>query len=113
MVPGRPPEVGSRSAGWLRGCQLDKHLVGMCSDARERLPHTRSAISHQQRKEHNIRRGSFAGLHGYEATARSEMRVVQELLRLHDRRIRQAGGVELRRQLINPMVFEDLAQTLQ
>ena len=81
----------------------------MLADARERLPHTRPAVSHQQRKQHNVRRGSFAGLHRHEATARLEMRVVQELLGLHNRRIRQAGGVELFRQFIDSMVFEDLA----
>src|SRR5437773_5585374 len=41
------------------------------------------------------------------------MRVVQELLGLHDRRIRKSGGVELRRQFIDPMKFEDVAKALQ
>jgi hypothetical protein len=85
----------------------------MLADARQRTAHAGTPTAHQQRQQNDVGRAAIVGLHRNQAAARLEVRVVQQLLGPHDRRVGQARGLELGRQFIGAMVLQDLAQPSQ
>src|SRR5690606_28600082 len=98
----------ARSA--LAGPRSAKHLVGVLARPRQRPAHAESASAEQQRQQHRLRDVAVVGSHRCDSAALLQVRVVDELVRTHDVRVRQAGLLELRAQLVHAMVPKDLRQ---
>src|SRR6185295_4381663 len=95
-LTGRMTRSGGRSAA--------------CACARQRPAHAEPAAAERDRQQHDVGRAAVVGRHRHEAAALLQVAVVDELLGLDDRRVRQTVRFELGDELGDVVAREDRAE---